>query len=70
MKSTNKANIANLSRRRFIVGSATVAGGGLALGLPLPFGIDVAAGPSKRQASPPALPRSTRGSSSSRTTAA
>ena len=43
MKSTNKANTANLSRRRFIVGSATVAGGGLALGLPLPFGIDVAA---------------------------
>ena len=45
MKSTNKANVANLSRRRFIVGSATVAGGGLALGLPLPFGIDVAASP-------------------------
>ena len=42
MKSTNKANIANLSRRRFIVGSAAVAGGGLALGLNVPFGIDAA----------------------------
>ena len=45
MKATNKANLASLSRRRFLVGSATVAGGGLALGLPLPFGIDVTAGP-------------------------
>src|SRR6202171_3384984 len=36
----------NLSRRKFLVGSA-VAGGGLALGIPLPFGIaeaDAAAG--------------------------
>jgi hypothetical protein len=36
---TKTPKTANLSRRRFIVGSATVAGGGLALGLPLPFGI-------------------------------
>ncbi len=31
-----------LSRREFIVGSAAVAGGGLAVGLNLPFGIDTA----------------------------
>src|ERR1700710_1066712 len=31
-----------LSRRKFIVGSAAVAGGGLALGLNLPFGVDAA----------------------------
>jgi len=35
---------ASPSRRRFIVGSATVAGGGLALGLPLPFAIDLGTG--------------------------
>jgi len=29
----------NLSRRTFVVGSAAVAGGGLALGLNVPFGI-------------------------------
>src|SRR6201747_2628168 len=34
------AKTAKLSRRKFIVGSAAVAGGGLALGLNLPFGID------------------------------
>ena len=28
-----------LSRRKFIVGSAAVAGGGLALGLNVPFGL-------------------------------
>ncbi len=44
MKTIDDTKTANLSRRRFIVGSATVAGGGLALGLPLPFGLDVAAG--------------------------
>src|ERR1700687_1589004 len=32
----------NLSRRTFIVGSAAVAGGGLALGLNVPFGIEEA----------------------------
>src|SRR3954468_23245808 len=31
-----------LSRRKFIVGSAAIAGGGLALGLKAPFGIDTA----------------------------
>jgi isoquinoline 1-oxidoreductase beta subunit len=31
-----------LSRRKFIVGTAAVAGGGLALGLNVPFGVDVA----------------------------
>ena len=39
-----KRTPANLSRRRFIVGSATVAGGGFALGLPLPFALDLGAG--------------------------
>jgi isoquinoline 1-oxidoreductase beta subunit len=34
------ANRTKLSRRKFIVGSAAVAGGGLALGLNVPFGID------------------------------
>src|SRR5213595_3352720 len=32
-----KASKTNLSRRKFIVGSAAVAGGGLALGIPLSF---------------------------------
>ena len=31
-----------LSRRTFVVGSAAVAGGGLALGLVVPFGLDEA----------------------------
>jgi isoquinoline 1-oxidoreductase subunit beta len=35
-------NPANPSRRRFIIGSAAAAGGGLALGFHLPFGIGVA----------------------------
>src|SRR5438477_6106898 len=51
MKSTLKAP--NLSRRRFIVGSAAVAGGGLALGIPLAFdgaGSASAAGKSAAQA--------------------
>ncbi|MFN0302288.1 MAG: molybdopterin cofactor-binding domain-containing protein [Burkholderiales bacterium] len=38
MKKSSRATITDLSRRRFIVGSAAVAGGGLALGLPLSFG--------------------------------
>ena len=38
MKKTSSGKAANISRRRFIVGSAA-AGGGLALGFPLPFGI-------------------------------
>src|SRR4051812_16042404 len=36
------ANSPKLSRRKFIVGSAAVAGGGLALGLQVPFGGDAA----------------------------
>ena len=32
------ANSTKLSRRKFIVGSAAIAGGGLALGLNMPFG--------------------------------
>jgi isoquinoline 1-oxidoreductase beta subunit len=36
------ANNTKLSRRKFIVGSAAVAGGGLAPGLNVPFGIDAA----------------------------
>ena len=36
------AKSTKLSRRKFIVGSAAVAGGGLALGLNVPFGIDAA----------------------------
>jgi hypothetical protein len=31
-----------LSRRKFIVGSAAIAGGGLALGLNMPLGVDAA----------------------------
>ena len=34
----------NLSRRKFIVGSAAAAGGGLALGIQLPFGLNAAIG--------------------------
>src|SRR6266705_1117547 len=37
MKNSKISKLTNLSRRRFIVGSAAVAGGGLALGIPLPF---------------------------------
>jgi isoquinoline 1-oxidoreductase subunit beta len=36
---TNIADSTNLSRRKFIVGSAAAAGGGLALGFPFPFSI-------------------------------
>jgi len=42
MKKSQRRNTPNLSRRRFIVGS-TAAGGGLALGLGIPFGIGSAA---------------------------
>jgi len=44
MKRTIDRNGASFSRRRFIVSSAAVAGGGLALGFPLPFGIDAGLG--------------------------
>jgi len=39
MKTTTRATPANLSRRRFIIDSAAVAGGGLALGFHLPFAV-------------------------------
>jgi isoquinoline 1-oxidoreductase subunit beta len=39
MKNMAFAKSMKLSRRKFIVGSAAVAGGGLALGLSLPFGV-------------------------------
>src|SRR3984885_8389359 len=42
MNSMVFARSAKLSRRKFIVGSAAVAGGGLALGMNVPFGIDAA----------------------------
>jgi isoquinoline 1-oxidoreductase beta subunit len=42
MKNTVIAKSTALSRRDFIVGSAAVAGGGLALGLNVPFGVDAA----------------------------
>ncbi len=38
MKKSSRPRALNLSRRRFIVGSAAAAGGGLALGVRLPFG--------------------------------
>src|SRR5438132_6445777 len=37
MKNLKVSKVTNLSRRKFIVGSAAVAGGGLALGIPLSF---------------------------------
>jgi hypothetical protein len=40
MKNMVFAKSTKLSRRKFIVGSAAVAGGGLALGLNVPFGVD------------------------------
>ena len=43
MNKTISGKVANISRRKFIVGSAAAAGGGLALGFNLPFGIGSAA---------------------------
>ncbi len=43
MKNPLNPGAPNLSRRRFIVGSAAAAGGGLALGFNVPFGISPAA---------------------------
>src|ERR1700737_780763 len=40
MKNMVFAKSTKLSRRKFIVGSAAVAGGGMALGLNVPFGVD------------------------------
>jgi isoquinoline 1-oxidoreductase beta subunit len=42
MKKNTHGNTTNLARRRFIVGSAAAAGGGLALGFHLPFGMAAA----------------------------
>jgi len=42
MNKTKSGKSANISRRKFIVGSAA-AGGGLALGFNLPFGVEPAA---------------------------
>jgi isoquinoline 1-oxidoreductase beta subunit len=52
MKKTTRATPANPSRRRFILDSAAVAGGGLALGFHLPFGV----GSADAQAAAPATP--------------
>ena len=43
MKKNTSVKAANISRRKFIIGSAAVAGGGLALGFNLPSGIAPAA---------------------------
>jgi len=43
MKKTHSNQITNLSRRKFIIGSAAAASGGLALGFHFPFGIGTAA---------------------------
>jgi isoquinoline 1-oxidoreductase beta subunit len=42
MKKTVSGNSTTLSRRQFIIGSAAAAGGGLALGFRLPFGLEPA----------------------------
>lgn len=51
MKNTLSSKAPNLSRRKFIVGSAA-AGGGLALGFQFPFGIETAAAQTGRGAAP------------------
>ena len=43
MTKTIRGNAAKLSRRTFVVGTAAAAGGGLALGFHMPFGIETAA---------------------------
>jgi isoquinoline 1-oxidoreductase beta subunit len=43
MKNSAKVATTNIARRKFIIGSATLAGGGLALGFNLPFGVTPAA---------------------------
>jgi len=61
MKNMVFAKSTKLSRRKFIVGSAAVAGGGLALGLNVPFGIDaVQAQGAATEVNSPALPSSLR----------
>ena len=49
MKKTILGKATNLSRRKFLVGSAAAAGGGLALGLQLPFGMDAGIGLAEAQ---------------------
>src|SRR6266567_4234956 len=50
MKNSKISKLTNLSRRKFIVGSAAVAGGGLALGIPLAFDGSGAASAAARSA--------------------
>jgi isoquinoline 1-oxidoreductase beta subunit len=50
MKTADGTKATNLSRRKFIVGSAAVAGGGLALGIPLAFDDGGAAAAAARSA--------------------
>src|SRR5947207_2310875 len=50
MKNLKVSKVTNLSRRKFIVGSAAVAGGGLALGIPLAFDGSGAASAAARSA--------------------
>src|SRR2546427_10896233 len=47
MKNLKVSKVTNLSRRKFIVGSAAVAGGGLALGIPMAFDGGVASAAAK-----------------------
>ena len=49
MKKTAGGKATNLSRRRFLVGSAAAAGGGLALGLQLPFEMNEGIGSAEAQ---------------------
>jgi hypothetical protein len=52
---TRSAKTTSQSRRRFIVGSATVAGGGLALGLP--FALDAGSTPLQQRRRPRRFPK-------------
>jgi isoquinoline 1-oxidoreductase beta subunit len=52
MKKTNTTTGLNVSRRKFIIGSAAVAGGGLAIGFNLPFGVAPAAAQSAAGSDP------------------
>ena len=49
MNKTIRGKATNLSRRKFLVGSAAAAGGGLALGLQLPFGMNAGIGLAEAQ---------------------
>jgi isoquinoline 1-oxidoreductase beta subunit len=52
MKKSLRGKGTSLSRRRFIVGTAAAAGGGLALGIAFPFGADAAVAPGAANAAP------------------